>query len=585
MRLARRSNSRSWNRGRLALAALVSPLLFPVPDDALAQGARTDALAYYRQFGDSRIRALQYDLIWVGESAAVTSGRIGPGQVRAIRRFERAAGLSADGVLRRDERRFLRREADRIRDRVGYRITIDPGTGARLGIPFALVGRGMATPNGTRWRTGDGKVVLETKRERLRGTLRDAYRRELAKEGRTVTYKLLRSRFFVVTGRENGRSFYTRVQSDGSELRSFTVGYASSLEGVFDPIIVAMSNDFDAFAASPARDAVPVPQLNEPPAPGAIACAPRIRVASGDTLSRIAKRCGTSVVRLRRANNAMDPLDLQAGQTLAIPRPGETLPPLPAPVAMARPAAPETSAPEAAAPETAAVEPEAVESEAIEPQASGPARPDALPDEPTGFDESGEPPATTAEPEVAARTGDDEPLYAPTAIFLPQQPIAGRRITVSATGFPPSVPVELSFSRTNSSMRAVETGRTDAQGRVTFRTPLPDWLEAGQSSAVVIAAPAENLAATTETFMVRSAPSPGAEREPEREPVLISGMTTSENGNCATMRDLEGQRYNLLGEVADYEAGTAVRVLGFPTTQGGCGEDPTIDVTTIERRP
>ena len=546
-----------WNSLRLGAVAV----LLNVPMATTAEAQRTDALAYYRQFSDNRIRDLEYDLIWVGETQAVTSGRIGPAQLRAIQRFERSLGTRADGVLRRNERRALRAEADRIRDRVGYRVTIDPGTGARIGIPFALVGRGAPVRGGTRWATEDGSVVLETDSRPLRGSLREAYARAVARPGREVTYKLRRSRFFVVSGREGGRSFYTRARTNGRELRSFTVTYDTRLEGVFDPIIVAMSNDFEAFAAGPARRIVPVPQLREPAEPQALACAPRIRVAYGDTLSRIAARCNTSVSRLRRANSGLDPLDLRAGQTLSIPDANETLPPLPEPPApVARVQEPETVPP---APQTAASEDRT---------------------EPTGFDESGEPPAS--EREVAnVEPTSVEPVYAPTAIFAPLQPVAGRRLTVTATGFPPGTPVELGFSRINASMRAVETARTDSEGRVTFRVPLPDWLEAGQTSAVVIETSDGEIAATTQSFMVRSAPAQTAGTTDEREPLLLSGMTTAEGTGCATMRDMEGRLYNLIGEVADYEPGTAVRVLGFETENGGCGEGPTVEVTNIERRP
>ena len=510
---------------RLALATLLATVLLPLP----AEAQRLDPNAYYRQFSDAQTRAIEYDLIWIGGTNAVTSGRIDRHELAAIRRFERSIGTRADGILRRGERRALRERAQAIRERVGYRTLVDPATGIRLGVPTALFDTPQRAPNGTRWRAPDGTAGLAT--VRLPGAnLASVYRSRAARPGVQVTYKVLRDRWFVITGRENGRSFYTRARTDGSEVRLYTIRYESRMEGTIDPIIVAMSNDFEAFASDPRPETV---ALN--PRPASRACGSRIRVERGETLSRIAARCGTSVNRLRRANDGLDPRDLQAGQTLAIPSAGEELPSL---ASLAPQPAPRVEAPAAAAPVR-------------------------------------ELPRASAE--------NVEPVYAPTAVFAPLRPLEGRRITVSATGFPPLAAVEAGFTRRGRPFRARESARTDDQGRVTVRLALPDWLDAGQTGTAVIATPDGTLAAATSPFMVRSQPV-NAPAEPDREPVVVSGMTTGENANCATMRDEEGRRVNLIGEVADYQPGTPVRVLGFETRRGGCGEGTTLEVTNIERR-
>ena len=59
---------------RLALAttlALATAPLVVVPAHA------TPALDYYKQFGESERRSIEYDLIWIGGTDAVTNGVVG----------------------------------------------------------------------------------------------------------------------------------------------------------------------------------------------------------------------------------------------------------------------------------------------------------------------------------------------------------------------------------------------------------------------------------------------------------------------------------------------------------------------------
>lgn len=502
-------------------ASLVFAVAAALPVTA-AQAQRVDPAAFYRQFSDSGIRAIEYDLIWIGGSDAVTNGRIGRTELSTIRRFERQRGLRADGVLRRAERRELRRAAERVRAEFGYRIVDDRETGMRIGVPTALVGAPQPTPRGAIRRGANGTIALRTVRL-PEANLRRAYRRLTNRLGRQVSYKIVRSRWFVVTGEDGGRSFYTRARTDGREVRLFTFTYPNALKGQVDRAIVAMSNDFSAFAGDPQ------PRARETVVEPATDCAPRIRVARGETLARIAARCGTTVNRLRRANGGLDPLDLQAGQTLRIPRDGERLAALP--------------------------EPRSLERRTAEPLAS--------------------------EPSAA------EPTYAPAATIAPRRPVEGRGITVVVTGFPPRTALEAGFTRTGNRFRMVDTARTDADGSATLRLNLPEDLDAGQSAAVLVTTPDRALEAASERFMVRSRPIARADDDSSvaQEPIVVSGMTTEEGVGCATMRDARGRRYNLLGAVADYEPGTAVRIIGFPTSAGGCGEGTTLDVTQIERRP
>ena len=228
-----------------------------------ADAAPIDPAAHYERLGEARVRSIQYDLIWSGDLNAVTDGVVGPRSLAAIRAFERRIGSAADGVLSGPERRRLAADARAQREAMGYEIVIDEATGARIGVPFARVDGPNEARSGARYAAPDGSVEIVTHRVAGASGLRDLHRRELVRLGREVTYELRRENWFVATGREGGRDFYTRARTDGTETRAFTVTYDRDLEREIEPVVVAMSDDFEAFAAEPrARVAAASP---EPP--------------------------------------------------------------------------------------------------------------------------------------------------------------------------------------------------------------------------------------------------------------------------------------------------------------------------------
>jgi LysM repeat protein len=302
-----------------ALALVMAAVAAPAP----APAQQTNAVDYYKGFAERHRRSIEYDLAWIGESDHVVDGIIARNAIRAIRRFERSIGSEPDGILQRPERQALARQAREVRRAVDYRVVIDGRTGARIGVPFGLLGRPEAAGLGARYGAPDLSVVLRTYRMTDGRPLRQVYDNQIARADREVTYETFRDDWFVVSGRtDEGRSFYTRAQAGLGEIRAWSLTYDNGLQDRVEPVIVAMSSDFDAFAAAPSSD--PAPRNSVAGGP----CADRIRVAAGETLARIAQRCDTTVSRLRRANDGVAPRDLRAGQMLRIPRDGEALPAL-----------------------------------------------------------------------------------------------------------------------------------------------------------------------------------------------------------------------------------------------------------------
>ena len=306
-----------------ALAALATAALAPA---ALAQDAR----GAYRGLPDAEVRALEYDLIWAGETDAVTDGRIGRRDIEAIRAFEGRVGGTVDGVLTDLERRPLERRAERARAAAGYEVVLDRPTGMRLGLPRAYLDVREPAANGTLWRADGRSVVVRTFRLPRNGDLRRVYEQQMGRENRTVSYEVFRDDFFVVSGTQGASRFYVRAATDGNEVRGFLFRHNPDVTGDVDRVIVAMSNDFDPFAADPSER--PARADRRPPPPTADRgrpCGPTYRVRPGDTLYAIAVRCGVTVPGLLVANPSVAPRSLAVGQTLDVPIRRDVFPPAP----------------------------------------------------------------------------------------------------------------------------------------------------------------------------------------------------------------------------------------------------------------
>ena len=314
---------------RLGLALASSAIALSLAGPALAQA---NATGHYRSLPESEVRAIEYDLIWVGATDAVADGRIGRTDIERIQDFERNNNLRADGVLRPRERRVLARQAQRARAELGYETIRDERTGVRMGLPRALVGPRADVVNGSRWKSPDGRLEVFAYRVTERD-LEQVYAGQMNRPGREVTYDVLRDDFFVVAGRENRRSFYYRAGGAGDEVRAFAIVYDDERDRRIEALIAAMSNDFVAFPGQGGRTAPP--RGADRGAAGA--CGERYRVRRGDTMFAIALRCSTTLPGLLRANPRVDPLSLRVGQELVVSAGTGAFPPAPVAVEDARP--------------------------------------------------------------------------------------------------------------------------------------------------------------------------------------------------------------------------------------------------------
>ncbi len=139
----------------------------------------------------------------------------------------------------------------------GWRIINDLVTGARLGLPSALVPKTALARMGSRWTSKQGQIDIETFRLH-EGALTALFDDEKKVRRRIVEHSTLAPDSFVMSGMQGLKRFIVRVQSSGSELRGVTILFDRATEGVMAPIAAAMANSYQGF---PDPSAAPPPGL------------------------------------------------------------------------------------------------------------------------------------------------------------------------------------------------------------------------------------------------------------------------------------------------------------------------------------
>lgn len=219
----------------------------PIRPPALQTPSETaDAMAQAERL------SLQSDLAWVGGYNGAITGDVSARMVDAIKEYQKAKGGKPTGVLNPQERAVLAETARRKQDSVGWKIVMEPTSGARLGIPSKLVPQQVTDANGSKWTSPTGAVqVLLSRRKEASPTaakLADAEKKEPA--GRKVDYTVVKPDFFVLSGLQGLKKFYVRGTFRGDEVRIMTILYDQATENTVEPVVIAMSSAFNAFPSA-----------------------------------------------------------------------------------------------------------------------------------------------------------------------------------------------------------------------------------------------------------------------------------------------------------------------------------------------
>ena len=197
-------------------------------------------------------RALQSDLVWSGDYNGIVSDEFGERSIAAVKSYQARNGAAETGLLTAEQRAALAAAAKAKQEASGWRVVDDAATGVRLAVPVKHAPQSSATKSGTRWSSARGEVQVETFRIAEPGTTLNAVFEQQKKEpaNRAVEYNVLRDNFFVLSGLQGLKRFYLRAHAKDGEVRGVLIMYDQAMQGIMDPVAVAMSSRFEAFPSA-----------------------------------------------------------------------------------------------------------------------------------------------------------------------------------------------------------------------------------------------------------------------------------------------------------------------------------------------
>jgi hypothetical protein len=197
-------------------------------------------------------RRIQSALFWSGDYTGTAGGE--DPVVNAVKNFQKRIKDKVTGVLTAAERERLVAAARDHERQFGWNVVVDPATGVRIGLPTRLVPQAHEAARGTRWSSAHGEIQVETFRIKDPNvTLSALFEREKREPAnRKVEYSVLKDDGFFISGMQGLRRFSVRARARDGEVRGFTMLFDQAMEGIVEPVLVAMAS---AFAPFPERSA------------------------------------------------------------------------------------------------------------------------------------------------------------------------------------------------------------------------------------------------------------------------------------------------------------------------------------------
>jgi peptidoglycan hydrolase-like protein with peptidoglycan-binding domain len=203
--------------------------------------------------------AIQSDLIWSGDYNGGINGEFSDRAIAAVKAFQKKQKGKETGILTPEERAVLSAAVKPQREQVGWKIVEDPVMpGVFLGIPGKLATQASRGKSGGRWASARGEVQIEIFRESAADTTLPALFEQQKKTpaNRKTEYSVLRPDFYVVSGLQGLKKFYVRAQIKDSDVRGVTIMYDQAMDGIMEPVVVAMSSAFAPFGGNAAMPGI-----------------------------------------------------------------------------------------------------------------------------------------------------------------------------------------------------------------------------------------------------------------------------------------------------------------------------------------
>lgn len=210
---------------------------------------------------------IQSNLILLGHYTFLVDGQFGTGTFDAVVAFEKTRSTSPDGVLSSGDLQALSDRAAQVYRDLGLNLVTDERGQAKLVVPEALLPVTASTDRGSSWSEAEGNVTLQTARvpaaEQSFKALFVALSTPAGK--RKVTYSSFNNSRFVVTGEDDGRSFYLMYRNVGTESVGYEVTWTRAFDDEGSVVATYIASNF-----TPLQEIPPVEEVKKKSA-GAIA--------------------------------------------------------------------------------------------------------------------------------------------------------------------------------------------------------------------------------------------------------------------------------------------------------------------------
>jgi serine protease Do len=173
---------------------------------------------------------LQSDLMLLGHYTALADSTFGNFTYRAIQAFQSSIGDSPTGVLTPRQQGLLEDASNTIFYELGFDIVEDARGRMAMLLPQKLLPSVSETRRGTAYTSADGSIRLETIRKPFADESYESLYRSLAASSATrkVSYNVLNSDKFVVSGTREGKLFYILINNTPGESAGFSVEWERS---------------------------------------------------------------------------------------------------------------------------------------------------------------------------------------------------------------------------------------------------------------------------------------------------------------------------------------------------------------------
>lgn len=210
------------------LAVLVCAInAFAAP---IARADYASSQRWFNSIAEDNRGLLQSQLMLLGHYHALADRTFGSFTYRAIQEFQTSLGATPTGVLTQRQQNFLSEAASRIYNDLGFDLVEDTSGRMAMLLPQKLLSSVSETRRGTAYSSADGSIRLETIRKPFTEESYESLYHSLASSSptRNISYQVLNSDKFVVSGTRDGKLFYILINNTPGESTGFSVEWERS---------------------------------------------------------------------------------------------------------------------------------------------------------------------------------------------------------------------------------------------------------------------------------------------------------------------------------------------------------------------